>query len=85
VRLVALILLAATPALGAVPQAEREANVYERARARHETPPVVQVVPQVQINVYTPTFIAPGYGYPAYVSPLYGGYGNGRPAWPPSW
>jgi hypothetical protein len=83
-RLLALILLAGTPALAALPQAEREQNVYRYKAARREAifraqypSPVIQV-PQTQINVY-----APSYGYPGYVSPAFGGYG--RPAWAPSW
>jgi len=71
--------------LGVLPQSEREANVYRRARVRREAPaPVVQVVPQTVINVYTPTY-APTFMGSGYISPAYGGYGYGRPAWPPRW
>ncbi|HEX4144704.1 MAG TPA: hypothetical protein VHY91_14450 [Pirellulales bacterium] len=91
--LLVLILLVATPALGAIPQAEREAIILHRAQVKQEArlrdqfPAyyAARQAPQTQVNIYAPTFVTPVYGYPTYVSPLYGGYGYGRPAWPPSW
>jgi hypothetical protein len=76
--------LFAAPALAALPQAERENNVYQRARFKREAvmraqyPDSFPAAPQTVVNVYAPTFIGPGYGY--HVSPAYG-----RPAWPPAW
>jgi hypothetical protein len=82
--------------LGVLPQAERKAlmlhkgQVKQEARLRDQYPgyyaarQAPQPVPQTVINIYAPIY-SPSLGYPVYNSPAFGGYGYGRPAWPPQW